>query len=299
MNWISVKFHTIFKRYFRLTYSTGCTVRDTELNRTVLSSDQTTDCTTRGYFPIRGNRFSLLHMICPGPTSPPIYWTLQALFLGGPGCSWRRKSPHITVQRTTRAHKSVINNLTLNLSLLFYFKSQVLASANVFLIAALAIRHCVPTDGAAHPGKCSDWQNKSTWRNYSKIVPTKRTVVLRSVQMGNRNSGGDWVTHWLYWQPLLLGCVLCEVRALGDETALHDQHRERLWDMVCLLWRPSCDCHMDTSNYTAGSSAILRSVFRYTDATFPEENSASILMVGVLQWGEHQPSEFNNIHVKI
>jgi hypothetical protein len=26
---------------------------------------------------------------------------------------------------------------------------------------------------------------------------------------------------------LLLGCVLCEVRALGDETALHNQERER------------------------------------------------------------------------
>jgi len=37
----------------------------------------------------------------------------------------------------------------------------VLASANVFFIAARAIRYCVPTDGAAHPASVQTDKTKA------------------------------------------------------------------------------------------------------------------------------------------
>jgi hypothetical protein len=127
----SLKVHEMFKRDFRLTYDTGlCSVKHKQ-TRTVLFSDQTAVflcCTWSG----------------PGPNSPTIWWTLKLY-------SWRMQSPYVTLQHTSRAHKFVINNLKLIISLLFCVKSAVLASANVFFIAALAIRYCVPTDVAARP----------------------------------------------------------------------------------------------------------------------------------------------------
>ena len=104
----------------------------TEQNRAELLSDQTTDCTTRGYFQIRGSSFSLQHVIWPQTKQPSDLVDDESF-----GCSWRMHSPYITVQHTARAHKYVINNSKLNLFLLlFFFTSQVLASATVFFTAS-------------------------------------------------------------------------------------------------------------------------------------------------------------------